>query len=80
MSAVFNRDQTKRFFLRHYDLNRSHYLEGQSGPDLVRQHFSNHPIKSPQDLHCQLGFDASFVDQIVERISERQPEADSSLS
>lgn len=46
------------------------YLEGQSGPNFVRQDFSDNLVKGPEDLHCQLGFDTAFVDQVVEGIGE----------
>lgn len=46
------------------------YLEGQSGPNFVRQDFSDNLVKGPEDFHCQLGFDTAFVDQVVEGIGE----------
>lgn len=46
------------------------YLESQSGPNFVRQDFSDNLVKGPEDLHCQLGFNTAFVDQVVEGIRE----------
>lgn len=56
------------------------HLESQSGSDLVRKDFRNNLVKGSQDLHCQLGLNTSFVDQIIQCIGQRQPEAGGSLS
>lgn len=46
------------------------YLEGQSGPNFVRQDFSDNLVKGPKDLHRQLGLDTALIDQVVEGIGE----------
>lgn len=56
------------------------YLEGQSGPDFIRQNLSDNLVKGAEDLHCQLGLNSAFVNQIIESISQGQTKARGSLS
>jgi hypothetical protein len=51
------------------------YLERQSSLNLVSQYLRDAAIKVRQDLHRQLGLDATFADQVVERVRERHADA-----
>ena len=48
------------------------YLKRQLHLHLVRKHLGDHTIKRRQNLHSELRFDPAFVNQVIERIGERQ--------
>ena len=50
--------------------NTSTYFESQSLLDLLSQYFRNGLVKVRQDLHGQLGLDATFGNESVQRICE----------
>ena len=78
----FTDNETKGAFKLGTDdpLRCHYYLEGQSRPNLVCKDFSNDFVKGSQDLHRKLRLDTSFVDQVIKRVGQRQPEAGGSLS
>lgn len=51
------------------------YLEVQARFDLVRQDFRDTFIKIGNDFHGKLRLYAALVDQIIERIDEREADA-----
>ena len=51
------------------------YLEGQPRLHLLRQGLGDATIKVRQDLHRQLGLDATLADEIIEGICERHADA-----
>ena len=50
------------------------HLERKPSADFIRQHLGNNPIKGGEDLHGELGLDTAFVDEIVQRVGQRQAE------
>lgn len=50
------------------------HLEGKPSADFIRQHLSDNPVKSGEDLHGELGLDATFVDEVVQCVGQRQAE------
>jgi len=50
-------------------------LERQPSLHLIRQNLRNTAIEVRQDLHRQLGLDATLADQVVEGVRERHADA-----
>lgn len=50
------------------------HLEGKPSADFIRQHLGDSPVKSGENLHGELGLDAAFVDEVVQRVGQRQAE------
>jgi hypothetical protein len=50
------------------------HLEGKPGADFIRQYLGDNPVKCGEDLHGELGLDAAFVDEVVQRVGQRQAE------
>lgn len=51
---------------------RPSYLERKLCLDFLSQDFGDNPVKVRENLHGQLGLNSSFVDQVIESVSERQ--------
>jgi hypothetical protein len=56
-------------------LSATSYLKRQPSLHLIRQHLRNTAIEVRQDLHRQLGLDATLADQVVEGVRERHADA-----
>lgn len=52
----------------------SMYLESQPSANLVRENLRDNAVIVGEDLHSQLWLDPTLVDQIIERVGEREPE------
>ena len=51
------------------------YFERQPRLHLISQHLRDTAIKVRQDLHRELGLDATLADQVVEGVRERHADA-----
>jgi hypothetical protein len=55
--------------------SRAYYLERQARLHLLSQHLCDTAIEVRQDLHRELGLDATLADQVVEGVRERHADA-----
>lgn len=59
---------------------RPHYLELQSALDVLLQRLGDCLVEVAQDLHGQLRMDALVADQIVQRVSQGEPDTATRVS
>jgi hypothetical protein len=51
------------------------YLKSQTSADLIRKNFGNNAVKCGENLHGQLRLNATFVDQVIKGVCQRQAKA-----